>query len=105
MGLRGMSDIAPAVDQDRAAVDRAVDAVDEAVVGLTHLSLRARKSPPRMVRAGAKRFTLPAIVSQNVAFVYALREAADDRGHGEAFQPRSEEHTSELQSLMRNSYA
>src|SRR3546814_6038682 len=87
MGLRCLSDITPSIEQDRAAVVRAVDAVDEAVVCVTHLSLRARKSPPRMVRAGAKRFTLPAIVSQNVAFVYALREAVDDRGHGEAFQP------------------
>src|SRR3546814_8993457 len=35
----------------------------------------------------------------------AIHADGDDYGHGSRQAPRSEEHTSELQSLMRNSYA
>src|SRR3546814_7196504 len=48
---------------------------------------------------------MPASFVVQSGVVKGLRHLCRDRGHREIEVARSEEHTSELQSLMRNSYA
>src|SRR3546814_3679594 len=82
-----------------------VDRVDDAALHAAHLGLQLRRGNPRLAFHEARQPLLLHVLVDRVRQLVGLRTFHRRVGERADAVERSEEHTSELQSLMRISYA